>query len=451
MDDLFLPGWQAMSSPSSPPPRTPDPSAPYWLQTIPPFQANGSGLPLSIPLDNEPTDVQPQQWLTTKQESSALPLPPTLAPTFPSFPPNLSWNDGTRQLPQIPVRPAAQRGGADGPTQLNSDRGRNIPGLWPNFPAPGYANRAPDETPTTLPPPYNAVAASPTEQARSSQPWPISSLDNLGIGGRPIESRSATRNPQIMSDVLPDNTWIPGARYAAEERNSGGVPARIEGREFEIEGGLAGRLVEAQTRAEHALAQVRKLDPNWRPRPSFFEGVQGAIRAYESEAEQAQARLRELAVRDLWERIPKERPPAARDRNDIARDTARWFAKHHRHVIEGVAWLSELEPSIEAYLDPPKSLEDLQRAVSYARAGSDIHHIVEKTSAEEDGFPKSMIHGRENLVRIPRFKHWEITSWYMTKNENYDGLSPRDYLRGRDWDERRRVGLDALVWHGVLK
>jgi hypothetical protein len=62
-----------------------------------------------------------------------------------------------------------------------------------------------------------------------------------------------------------------------------------------------------------------------------------------------------------------------------------------------------------------------------------------------------MINGPENLVRIPRFKHWEITGWYMKKNLDYDGLSPRDYLRGKAWDERTKVGLRALIEHGVLK
>jgi hypothetical protein len=428
-----------------------DPTAPYWLQTALPFQVNGSGLPLSALPDDKPTDVQPQESAATTQESSALPIPPTFGPIFPPVPPNLGWNDETRPLPRIPVQPNVEQVGSDAPAQLDSDPGRNFPELWPDFPAPGYANRPPNETPTTLPPPYSPVAASPTEQARSSQPWPTSLSDYLGIGGRPTESRGATRDPPVMSDALPDNVWNPGAQYAAKKRTVGGLPVRIEGREFEIESGWATQLVEAQTRAGHALAQVRKLDPNWRPRPSFFEGPGGAIRAYESEAEQAQARLRELAARDLLARIPKERPPTARDRNDIARDIATWFAKHHRHVIEGVAWLSELEPSIEAYLDPPKSWEDLRQAVSYPRPGSDIHHIVEKTSAEEDGFPKWMIHGPENLVRIPRFKHWEITSWYMTKNKNYNGLSPREYLRGKDWDERTKIGFEALVRHGVLK
>ena len=332
------------------------------------------------------------------------------------------------------------------------DRYSLIPIPDATSPASGYANRPPDETQTTLPPPYSAVPASPTEQARSSQLWPTSSSDDLGIGSPSTESRGATRNPPVLSDALPDIAWKPGARYATEERRSvGGVPVRIEGREFEIEGGLAGRLVEAQTRAEHALAQVRKFDPNWRPRPSFFEGVHGAIRAYESEAEQAQARLRELAAFELPLRIPKERPPTTRERNDVARDIARWFATHHRHAIEGVSWLSELEPSIEAYLDPPKTPEELRWAVSNPKQGYDIHHIVERTSAADDGFPTSIIHGPENLVRIPRFKHWEITSWYMTRNRATGQMSPRDFLRGKDWPERMRVGLDALIQHGVLK
>ena len=63
----------------------------------------------------------------------------------------------------------------------------------------------------------------------------------------------------------------------------------------------------------------------------------------------------------------------------------------------------------------------------------------------------SMIHAPDNLVRIPRFKHWEITSWYMTKNKDCKGLPPREHLRGRPWAERMGIGLDALILHGVLK
>jgi hypothetical protein len=53
----------------------------------------------------------------------------------------------------------------------------------------------------------------------------------------------------------------------------------------------------------------------------------------------------------------------------------------------------------------------------------------------------------DNLVRIPRWKHWEINSWYQTKNEDYGSMSPRDYLRDKSYEERRRVGLKALIDH----
>lgn len=135
----------------------------------------------------------------------------------------------------------------------------------------------------------------------------------------------------------------------------------------------------------------------------------------------------------------------------MAREIARWLIKHRGHIVEGVSWLLEYEPSIEAYLDPPKTLEELQRAVATPKKGYDIHHIVERTSAEQDGFPRSVIDDPDNLVRIPRFKHWEINGWYGRPSESYGGLSPREYLRGKEWAERIRVGRNALIEHGVLK
>jgi hypothetical protein len=62
-----------------------------------------------------------------------------------------------------------------------------------------------------------------------------------------------------------------------------------------------------------------------------------------------------------------------------------------------------------------------------------------------------MIQAPENKVRISRLRHEDITAWFMTKNDAFGGISPREYLRGKSWAERRRVGLDALVEHGVLK
>lgn len=76
--------------------------------------------------------------------------------------------------------------------------------------------------------------------------------------------------------------------------------------------------------------------------------------------------------------------------------------------------------------------------------------MVEQQSAN-DGIPRSMIDAPGNIVSVPIYKHREISAWYQRKNENFGDLAPREYLRGKDWAERQRVGMDALRQMGVLK
>jgi Escherichia/Staphylococcus phage prohead protease len=152
--------------------------------------------------------------------------------------------------------------------------------------------------------------------------------------------------------------------------------------------------------------------------------------------------------------IPKERPPTAQERNRIVKDVARRLGKGAAlaaAVFEATRWLNEYRAEIVANLDPPKSLDALRESVATPKAGYDIHHIVEQTPAAQDGYPRHMIDAPENLVRIPRLKHREINGWYGRKIDEFGEVSPRDYLRGKSWDERQRVGLRALIRHGVLK
>ncbi len=120
-------------------------------------------------------------------------------------------------------------------------------------------------------------------------------------------------------------------------------------------------------------------------------------------------------------------------------------------AAETVLWLHVRYPHIKAYLDAPKSLEELQSDVGKPEKGYEVHHIVEQPAAELDGHSRADIDAPDNLVRIPTLKHWEITGWYMKGNDDFGGLSPREYLRGKSAEERRRVGLDALIRFGVLK
>ena len=153
-------------------------------------------------------------------------------------------------------------------------------------------------------------------------------------------------------------------------------------------------------------------------------------------------------------KIPKNRPNSGRERNRVIKEVAKWAGRYGGAVgkiVEGVVWAYELEPYVSAYLDEPQRLEELQKRVATPARVYDIHHIVEQSPAEKEGFGRDIIDGPDNLVRIPTLKHWEINSWFGTKQDEFGELSPREYLQGKDWEERTRVGHEALVKAGVLK
>jgi hypothetical protein len=157
----------------------------------------------------------------------------------------------------------------------------------------------------------------------------------------------------------------------------------------------------------------------------------------------------EIPTNDTPE-VPKERPPTARLRNRIARALARQRGSAGL-VLDAAEWLYEHRAEIGSYFDPPKSLEQLQRDVSTPAAGYDIHHIVERNSVKADGSQDHLIDAPDNLVRIPRWKHWELNRWYATQSADFEWNSPREFLRKLDWGERRRIGMDAMRRIGVLK
>jgi hypothetical protein len=126
--------------------------------------------------------------------------------------------------------------------------------------------------------------------------------------------------------------------------------------------------------------------------------------------------------------IPEERPVSARLRNAVIKTVARFFSANVALrgelrsavgraliVLEVASWVHEFVPYIAAYSDPPKSLGVLQQAIANPERGYDVHHVVEQTPAEQDGFPRSLIDSNDNLVRIPTLKHWQITGWFATR------------------------------------
>jgi hypothetical protein len=197
--------------------------------------------------------------------------------------------------------------------------------------------------------------------------------------------------------------------------------------------------------------------PRGNPHGGYWTDAGGGGQATGTRSASRRIRLAGVILTNESPEIPKERPPTSRERSKVQKTVARWLdrASGTIETVGAIAklssWLQTYSAQIESYRDPPKSLEELQQAVSTPAPGYDIHHIVEQTQAERDGFTREVIDSPDNLVRIPRLKHQEINAWYQEKNRNFGGMPPREYLSGRNWDVRRSVGLDALRDSGVLK
>lgn len=171
--------------------------------------------------------------------------------------------------------------------------------------------------------------------------------------------------------------------------------------------------------------------------------------------------------------IPATQPSTTQQVNAVLRSLATWLGLAQAVLgavyeldpevamvlaaIEATIWLADYISKIFSYLDGPQTVADLQSAATRpAPPGYEIHHIVEAQRGSDNpqsnarNFP-DLIDSAENLVRIPYWKHVEISSWYSTKNERYGGVTPRQYLRGKSWNEQYTLGLQILRDMGVLK
>lgn len=156
--------------------------------------------------------------------------------------------------------------------------------------------------------------------------------------------------------------------------------------------------------------------------------------------------------------VPREMPKTSAERTGVMRAIANWLGKNsglaadvYSVTVSNVEWLKDRQDLIQAARDEPKTYEELQAGVDQSRPGYDRHHVVEQTWAEYFGFSRSQIDDPSNLVSIPRLRHYQITGWYGKKNDQFGGLTPREYSSDKSWDERMRVGREAMILFKVLK
>ena len=80
----------------------------------------------------------------------------------------------------------------------------------------------------------------------------------------------------------------------------------------------------------------------------------------------------------------------------------------------------------------------------------DLLRLVEQ-GGQNSYLDQSEIQSGENIVRIPYYRHKDVQSYYQTPNPLLGGLTPREYLRGRSFQEQFEFGLKVLRDLGIMK
>ena len=133
--------------------------------------------------------------------------------------------------------------------------------------------------------------------------------------------------------------------------------------------------------------------------------------------------------------LPPKRPETTEGRMKFVRQAVRWL-----RVV------GRLSPAADIFIGALDQAEDLKRLTDMIKTANDPpatldHHIVGQFAQNRLQFGDQRIDSVENTVRIPKVRHLDINGWYSTPNAKYDGVSPRDYLRGKSWGEQMQIGL----------
>jgi hypothetical protein len=130
-------------------------------------------------------------------------------------------------------------------------------------------------------------------------------------------------------------------------------------------------------------------------------------------------------------KIPDNRPPTSALRTEALKLAARELGRaiedgradtFLKELLERADWLRERAAQIMSYIDGPKPLEELTRLANEPAPGYQIHHIVEQTSAAQDGYTLAQIESPSNLVRVPTLKHYELNAMYSEQSPEFNDM-----------------------------
>jgi hypothetical protein len=91
---------------------------------------------------------------------------------------------------------------------------------------------------------------------------------------------------------------------------------------------------------------------------------------------------------------------------------------------------------------------DLGKRFGPAGDGYEYHHIVEQSASGD--IPESELQSTQNIVRIPRLLHEEISAQYSQSSYELNGSSLRASLNGASFNDRWNAGLQVMREIGIL-
>lgn len=100
-----------------------------------------------------------------------------------------------------------------------------------------------------------------------------------------------------------------------------------------------------------------------------------------------------------------------------------------------------------------RSFDDLKDYIGTPGEGNAWHHIVEQSQINNSGFSVNQVHNVNNIIALPNGKgsiHAKVSGFYSSKPDFTNGLTVRQWLTGKSFEEQFNYGIKVLERYGEV-
>lgn len=122
-------------------------------------------------------------------------------------------------------------------------------------------------------------------------------------------------------------------------------------------------------------------------------------------------------------------------------------------AIPVVGSVAEFGRAAEVAEEGFSSFRTFKRAYGAAEEGNQWHHIVEQGGQNIERFGAEAIHSPSNLLQIPKDAHIGkdgVSAYYSSKDTFTNGMTVRQWLATKSFEEQREFGVKVLKDKGII-